>query len=62
MDSTTAVVRSLLKAPKANQYNVGVVGVTGAVGREMMKCMLKRQWQPKQIRVSICMKFYQMYV
>jgi hypothetical protein len=45
-------ISSYLKAPPANLLRVGVVGVTGAVGREMMLVMQKRGWQPKEIKVS----------
>jgi aspartate-semialdehyde dehydrogenase len=43
-----------LQAPAANTVKVGVVGVTGAVGREMMIVMSRRAWQPSEIKVSEC--------
>ena len=44
-------VRALLTAPPPNEVKVGVVGVTGAVGQEMLQVMLKRGWQPKELKV-----------
>jgi aspartate-semialdehyde dehydrogenase len=43
-------VPELLQPPTPNTVKVGVVGVTGAVGREMMLVMLRRGWQPSQLR------------
>jgi len=45
-------VPSLLHPPAAGTVKVGVVGVTGAVGREMMLVMARRGWEPKELRVS----------
>ena len=38
-----------MRAPAAGTCRVGVVGVTGAVGKEMIDVMMRRGWVPKQL-------------
>ena len=51
-------ITSFLQAPQPNTVKVGVVGVTGAVGREMMLVMFRRGWKPSELRVRIASRLY----
>ena len=41
-----------------SDVTVGVVGVTGAVGKEMVAVMFRRGWNKKSIRVSFSMLWH----